>query len=241
MLIHYSLLVFHALSFVQGLSRVIETGLRATNFAKTIQGKKLTGNVIKEVAVTSVLNCQIECAKESRCLSYNFKATTSKAPSTCYLSDSDRFRSLTNFSKDEEVLYGGIQSTCEEDDTYCGNTEVCIPDYENHKQHCRCRDGYFGNPCIGYEALGCFRESHPFAIPKLIVNFRGGIDWHDMTKHVRACAEKVHSHGYHVFGIRFYGECWSGVDSGYDRYGPSESCLSGVGKDWSHFVYRIKS
>ena len=109
MLIHYSLLVFHALSFVQGLSRVIETGLRATNFAKTIQGKKLTGNVIKEVAVTSVLNCQIECAKESRCLSYNFKATTSKAPSTCYLSDSDRFRSLTNFSKDEEVLYGGIQ------------------------------------------------------------------------------------------------------------------------------------
>lgn len=108
-MIHYSLLVFLIRPFVQGQSRVIETDLRATNFAKTIKGKKLTGNVIKEVGVTSVLNCQIECAKETRCLSYNFKATKDKAPSTCYLSDSDRFRSLANFSKDEEVLYGGIQ------------------------------------------------------------------------------------------------------------------------------------
>ena len=94
---------------------------------------------------------------------------------------------------------------------------------------------------VSYEALGCFTERNPFAIPKLIKNFRGGMDWYDLAKYVRACAELVHSHGYLVFGMRYYGECWSGVDSGYDRYGPSESCADGVGKEWSHFVYRIKS
>ena len=94
---------------------------------------------------------------------------------------------------------------------------------------------------VGYEALGCFTESSPFAIPKLIKSFRGSIDWTDLAKHVRACAELVHSRGYQVFGIRSYGECWSGVDSGYDRYGSSESCMLGVGKEWSNFVYRIKS
>ena len=107
MLIYYLLLVFLALPLVQGQSRVIQRDLTATNFAKTIKGKKLSGNVIKEIEVTSLLNCQIECVKETRCLSYNFKATTDKAPSTCYLSDSDRFRSLANFTKDDEVLYGG--------------------------------------------------------------------------------------------------------------------------------------
>ena len=105
----YLLLVFLALALVQGQSRIMQRDLTATNFAKTMKGKKLSGNVIKEIEVTSLLNCQIECAKETRCLSYNFKATTDKAPSTCDLSDSDRFRSLANFTKDDEVLYGGIQ------------------------------------------------------------------------------------------------------------------------------------
>ena len=109
MLIYYLLLVFLALALVQGQSRIIQRDLTATNFAKTMKGKKLSGNVIKEIEVTSLLNCQIECAKETRCLSYNFKATTDKATSTCYLSDSDRFRSLANFTKDDELLYGGIQ------------------------------------------------------------------------------------------------------------------------------------
>ena len=109
MLIYNLLLVFLALALVQGQSRVIQRDLTATNFAKTIKGKKLSGNVIKEIGVTSLLNCQIECVKETRCLSYNFKATTDKAPSNCYLSDSDRFRSLANFTKDDEALYGGIQ------------------------------------------------------------------------------------------------------------------------------------
>ena len=108
-LIYNLLLVFLALALVQGQSRVIQRDLTATNFAKTIKGKKLSGNVIKEIGVTSLLNCQIECVKETRCLSYNFKAMTDKAPSSCYLSDSDRFRSFVNFTKDDEALYGGIQ------------------------------------------------------------------------------------------------------------------------------------
>ena len=39
------------------------------------------------------------------------------------------------------------QSVCEEDDSYCGDNEVCIPDYQNDGVLCKCVDGYFGKPC----------------------------------------------------------------------------------------------
>ena len=32
-----------------------------------------------------------------------------------------------------------------------------------------------------------------------------------MTKTMRACAELVQRSGLAIFGIQFYGECWSGV------------------------------
>ena len=46
-----------------------------------------------------------------------------------------------------------------------------------------------------------------------------------MTKIVRACAEIAKERGHPVFGIKFYRECWSGLDAEntYNKYGLSKT------------------
>ena len=94
---------------------------------------------------------------------------------------------------------------------------------------------------VEYNSLGCFRDSNPHALPLLLKSFRGNMDWHDMTKIVRACAEIAKERGHPVFGIKFYRECWSGLDAEntYNKYGPSQNCWKGVGKEGTYYVYRI--
>ena len=103
------ILALLAPTFVHGLSRASQTDFGAVNFARLIKGMKLIGNVIKETGVTEEESCQLECVKDSKCLSYNLKATINKKTLNCQLSDSDRFQSLKNFSKDDESVYRGIQ------------------------------------------------------------------------------------------------------------------------------------
>ena len=54
-----------------------------------------------------------------------------------------------------------------------------------------------------------------------------------MTKIVRACAEIAKERGHPVFGIKFYRECWSRLDAEntYNKYGPSQNCWEGVGRN----------
>ena len=46
-----------------------------------------------------------------------------------------------------------------------------------------------------------------------------------------------------MFGVQYYGECWSGSAdvAKYDKYGiaPPENCWEGVGEEWTNFVYKI--
>ena len=101
---------------------------------------------------------------------------------------------------------------------------------------------FFLSFSVQFESLGCFKDSTPRSLPLLVENLRKYIDWNDMTKTVRACAELVQRRGLAIFGIQFYGECWSGVDAWktYDKYGPSKDCWSGVGREGSYFVYKLK-
>ncbi|XP_020894702.1 uncharacterized protein LOC110233724 [Exaiptasia diaphana] len=97
-----------------------------------------------------------------------------------------------------------------------------------------------------YEPVGCFVDKgEARALPMLVANFRGNIDWNDLTKVVKMCAAAVKAKGYDVFAIQFYGECWSGPDAGltYDEYGPSpDGCVnSTVGADYTNFVYRFQA
>lgn len=49
---------------------------------------------------------------------------------------------------------------------------------------------------------------------------------------VLSCAEAVSKKGYTIFGLQYYGECWSGenVVQTYAKYGKSSQCLSAVNK-----------
>lgn len=83
---------------------------KAVNFAKEIRGRKLVGNVIRQIEVPSEGSCRMECVEGNQCLSYNFGPAENKYRYKCQLSDSDRFLGFNNFTAaDNQVLYRGIQ------------------------------------------------------------------------------------------------------------------------------------
>eukprot|EP00112_Aurelia_sp_Birch-Aquarium-sp1_P017464 Seg405.6 transcript_id=Seg405.6/GoldUCD/mRNA.D3Y31 product="hypothetical protein" protein_id=Seg405.6/GoldUCD/D3Y31 len=92
--------------------------------------------------------------------------------------------------------------------------------------------------------VGCYKDKGDRrALPVLVKNFRlGEIDWSDLDKIVKKCADAVRARGYTWFGVQFYGECWSGPNSWmtYNMYGPSDNCWKGVGKHWTNMVYNFE-
>lgn len=110
---------------------------------------------------------------------------------------------------------------------------------------------------IEYEPVGCFRDrnskNQPRLLDKLVKNFRkkGNLPdgknvwdfWEDMSEVIQLCAESAFKDGYTaVFGIQYFGECWSGKNAAlnYDKYGKSGNCINGVGKASTNYIYRIK-
>ncbi|XP_048578758.1 uncharacterized protein LOC116618880 isoform X2 [Nematostella vectensis] len=118
--------------------------------------------------------------------------------------------------------------------------------------------------------LGCYRDrvvpSRP--IPRLLFTDRDPtapeysgkfvdlLNWNSYLKKLRCrCATEAKAKGYNVFGLQWYGECWSGVDDVTSRHyasqGQSKACVSRdlsycrvkdtecVGRDYTNFVYRI--
>ena len=47
--------------------------------------------------------------------------------------------------------------------------------------------------------------------------------------------------GFSYFGLRYYGQCWSGAtaDQTYSRDGPDKRCVRGVGLESTYFVYKF--
>ena len=100
-------LFFLAAAPAYGTSRISKPGLKAVNFVATMHGRKLTGNLIQEMAVDSESYCRLACVEEVKCRSYNF----GKTKNICQLSDSDRFVGAVNFTEDENFTYVGIQAS----------------------------------------------------------------------------------------------------------------------------------
>ena len=95
---------------VYGISRISVPDLKAVNFAEAIEGRKLSGSVIKEIEVDSESSCQFQCVGEERCQSYNFATTKNNSEKfKCQLSDSDRFVGFVNVTEDKDFIYRGKQ------------------------------------------------------------------------------------------------------------------------------------
>lgn len=101
----FVLLACSLTNFAHGLNRFTAPDFKAINFAQVLKGQRLNGSVIKDFATTSIRSCEFECVRENRCLSYNFFPIQGK----CQLSNSDRFVGRSNFIKEDDVLYRGIQ------------------------------------------------------------------------------------------------------------------------------------
>ena len=89
-------LAISLVNIIHGSNRFSEPHFKAINFAKAVKGRKLDGNVIKELGMTSEASCQFECVKETACLSYNFLSVQGK----CQLSYLDRFVGHVNFTQE---------------------------------------------------------------------------------------------------------------------------------------------
>ena len=55
------------------------------------------------------------------------------------------------------------------------------------------------------------------------------------------CAYSTKERDWKVFGIQFWGECWSSEDAikTYRRAGKSGNCYQGVGSNQANFVYQF--
>lgn len=92
------------------------------------------------------------------------------------------------------------------------------------------------NSCHEYIKIGCYRDSlrKPRPLPKLIKNYRSVFNWHSpkesINSQVSQCAEEAYQRGFTIFGLQFYGECWSGANASqtYAKDGGSDRCVSAV-------------
>lgn len=121
---------------------------------------------------------------------------------------------------------------------------------------------------VAYKAKGCFQDSPNRVLKEQVLNERdktskvyGGrmINWRDWNNYMQGfacrCAKIVKEKGYKVFGLQFYGECWSGQPGSYNlkTVMTKESCISDnyakcnrfdrhcVGQQWTNFVYELES
>ena len=92
-----------------GITKMITSNFKAVNFGKEIRGRRLIGNVIRELEVDSEGFCRLQCVEENDCMLYNFGPNENKKKFKCQLSNSDRFVGLKNFTEDHEFLYRGIK------------------------------------------------------------------------------------------------------------------------------------
>ena len=99
-------LIVFSLTTVYSTSRISAPDFQAVNFAKAKEMRKLNGSVIKQVDVMSETECNLQCVRDERCLSYNFGNTRNKSGTfVCELSDSDRFLGFGNFTEDVNFTY----------------------------------------------------------------------------------------------------------------------------------------
>ncbi|XP_020906502.1 uncharacterized protein LOC110244635 isoform X2 [Exaiptasia diaphana] len=128
---------------------------------------------------------------------------------------------------------------------------------------------YYVTACdVKFEAVGCYHDDLviPRPLPDLILTERDStsavfngkrIDWQNWDTYVPEficrCAKQTKEYNYDIFGVQFYGECWSGKNAltTYQRNGVSKTCLGPgykpcepgsktcVGMASTNYVYKI--
>lgn len=94
-----------------------------------------------------------------------------------------------------------------------------------------------------YKPIGCFRDGgrNPRPLSTLLADLRNKIDWYNLNKTIDECSRLADKKGFNVFGVQFYGECWSGkgAEFSYGKDGKANKCVAGVGQERANYVYRF--
>jgi len=123
---------------------------------------------------------------------------------------------------------------------------------------------------VRFERIGCFndKKDSPRLLPSYLLNDRDKqlqsfsgqlIDWENWYEHlpnfVCRCAKRALEKGWRLFGIQFWGECWSGPDDSafyLEGHAPLEGCADQcindcaystrfcAGKNFTNAVYAIR-
>ncbi|KAL9957679.1 hypothetical protein ACROYT_G034603 [Oculina patagonica] len=131
---------------------------------------------------------------------------------------------------------------------------------------CQAEAWQCSNCVVPYKARGCYQDSPSRVFKEQVLNERdpkskvyGGrkIEWMDWNNYMPGfacrCAKIVKAKGYTVFGLQFYGECWSGAPGTYDlnKLAPKSSCVGDdykecgkldrtcIGEQWTNFVFEL--
>jgi hypothetical protein len=79
-----------------------------------------------------------------------------------------------------------------------------------------------------YSYQGCYRDAPNRALPVSLNN----------VKSVEECANISKARGFNTFGLQYYGQCWAGNNTDWDRYGRLNDAGCGeLGSDWNNQVY----
>lgn len=88
-------------------------------------------------------------------------------------------------------------------------------------------------------AVGCYSD---IPSPRRLPIFIDAFEISEPAALIKKCAEEAHARGYEYFSTQFTTECWAGDSSAANTFylnGIADSCVDGVGREASNFVYRI--
>ena len=88
---------------------------------------------------------------------------------------------------------------------------------------------------------GCFVEKDK-KLKLLINNYASFTSTSDHKATVVYCSTLARDMGYEYFAVQNQVECWTSKDIAktYNKYGKSDNCVGGVGKEMANFVYRLQ-
>ena len=79
-----------------------------------------------------------------------------------------------------------------------------------------------------YSYEGCWRDGGDRALPNRLGNVNS----------VAECATRAKNAGMNTFGLQYYGECWTGNNTNWDRYGRlADQGCGALGSAWNNQVY----
>ncbi|XP_031556619.1 sushi, von Willebrand factor type A, EGF and pentraxin domain-containing protein 1-like [Actinia tenebrosa] len=116
-------------------------------FQRSAQETALVGHVIQSTQASRDIDCLMDCSREQRCLSFNYKSNRGDGISVCELNDQTLQSRPDSVVPMDGYYYYGPESSCTSD--LCLNGGTCRPviDDPHQRYQCQCLPDFTGERC----------------------------------------------------------------------------------------------